>query len=1440
MFDRDVFGGRETDGKEDFIMDELMSGPKSPTMLEQLPEKYNESPECTDDDHCSFYTYSVLELINEAPGTPLNEWSCGGTRYPERCKKECCDQQDEYCRIGGFAGFGGADSMQSYIRCMRERGCTDGFFSCDRNNGYDKTLNYDVPPNSQNNDLCGQYKQGIECAEECCKTQETYCKNNTNSLRVFFDCMAERGCDHHAKLLVHEDGPVQSKGCTMPKDFANEFDVPCFGEKCDFPCLTEKQGKTGCAKECCKLQHSYCRKNTAVGGMASYFKCMRMRGCGPVMSCSVTGGKTDWFSNDNFDFSYLVTPGDGNTHCGTHFQGSNACRDSCCQAQHIYCGDSNDHLRGYFQCMQDRSCLPYGKEKVHGSTWDQSKGCALPRKKNGGPLANPFDVPCGLDGKCDFKCVEHPFQGQQGCAKSCCLAQHTYCRGNNAINGMEGYFKCMKSRGCGPEMSCNTDGSKEGFASSDNYDFTYNVDPNDDNDKCQREKQGGEKCYSHCCWEQYTYCADSNDHLRGFFTCMSQRNCTEYAKEKVHGSTWDQTKGCTLPKKKNGADLANPFDVPCSIDGKTCEYKCIESWYQGKEGCQQKCCLAQHKHCRENNAINGMEGYFQCMRTRGCESVMSCSADGSKTDFFEKDSYDFTYNINPNDDNDQCGSHRQGKARCRNACCQEQHTYCADANFNLRGYFQCMMDRRCTDYAKIKVHGGQDQNVGCTLPKMKNGKDWSNPFDVPCGLDGTCSYKCEESWYQGKMGCANKCCKTQHDYCRANNAINGMEGYFKCMVARGCNTSISCNIDGSKNGFSSADAFDFTYNVTPNDNADKCGSERQHGGLCQPQCCEAQFKHCKDSNTKLRGFFQCMTERNCFDVAKVKIHGSTDQSKGCSIHYSHWKKPFDVPCGLDGKCDYQCDSTWQGSGGCADKCCAEQEDYCRNGIFANATMEGYFVCMRSRGCERVMSCEYDDSTNYDINPADASDHCGTYKQGTERCRPQCCDKQNSHCQKVGALHLYHECMRDRGCLGESKIIISGNAQQTAKCDWAKNFSVNPNSSHTYKCNGTYQGGSGCKKDCCSRQADFCGCGVNDAGCMDHRGCSLDAGKTASWGFLQGGTTWPAKCKKTDDSCVVGGDCANHDLVTGKGSQCCRGKCKVKKRDWIGAYYCPHEVVNEWGGGGGIGDPCTLGTDCADHGVGTIKGTACCGGKCAQKVQDYVGAWYCPSDVLYKYGGNDIGGPCALGTHCKGHGVGTAAGTACCDEECTEKTRDYIGAYYCPSEVKYKYGGNPLNGACELGVHCANHGFGTAAGTACCRKDNGKDCPLGSPDCSCQQKTKDWIGAYYCPGTAVNHPTTEECKGWKCNDFEVGTVCKDTYRCEQCALTSERRWVTMSNLYTGGSCSPETTDCADWTCDNHEPGTICTKEGGPFRCDQCVFTGKRRWVTVSNGYTGAEC
>ena len=30
------------------------------------------------------------------------------------------------------------------------------------------------------------------------------------------------------------------------------------------------------------------------------------------------------------------------------------------------------------------------------------------------------------------------------------------------------------------------------------------------------------------------------------------------------------------------------------------EYKCIDSWFQGKQGCQKECCRGQHEHCRAN------------------------------------------------------------------------------------------------------------------------------------------------------------------------------------------------------------------------------------------------------------------------------------------------------------------------------------------------------------------------------------------------------------------------------------------------------------------------------------------------------------------------------------------------------------------------------------------------------------------------------------------------------------------------------------------------------------------------------------------------------------------------------------------------------------------------------------------------------------------------
>ena len=50
--------------------------------------------------------------------------------------------------------------------------------------------------------------------------------------------------------------------------------------------------------------------------------------------------------------------------------------------------------------------------------------------------------------------------------------------------------------------------------------------------------------------------------------------------------------------------------------------------------------------------------------------------------------------------------------------------------------------------------------------------------------------------------------------------------------------------------------------------------------------------------------------------------------------------------------------------------------------------------------------------------------------------------------------------------------------------------------------------------------------------------------------------WP---RRPDEPCVLGTDCKNYNILTGAGTQCCKGKCQDKIQDWAGAYYCPHEV-----------------------------------------------------------------------------------------------------------------------------------------------------------------------------------------------------------------------------------------------------------------------------------------
>ena len=153
-------------------------------------------------------------------------------------------------------------------------------------------------------------------------------------------------------------------------------------------------------------------------------------------------------------------------------------------------------------------------------------------------------------------------------------------------------------------------------------------------------------------------------------------------------------------------------------------------------------------------------------------------------------------------------------------------------------------------------------------------------------------------------------------------------------------------------------------------------------------------------------------------------------------------------------------------------------------------------------------------------------------------------------------------MKQRGC-GDPKFLScnADGSKKTVDSKGVSSFLYKPSSKKlnydvTPKknvCGSASQGGQACQLECAKVQAKFCGCGANSAGCLADRGADIDGPA-----FQQSGTWWPKKCAKTGESCKAGPECADHDLVTGKGTQCCKGTCKQKKADWIGAYYCPDE------------------------------------------------------------------------------------------------------------------------------------------------------------------------------------------------------------------------------------------------------------------------------------------
>ena len=221
--------------------------------------------------------------------------------------------------------------------------------------------------------------------------------------------------------------------------------------------------------------------------------------------------------------------------------------------------------------------------------------------------------------------------------------------------------------------------------------------------------------------------------------------------------------------------------------------------------------------------------------------------------------------------------------------------------------------------------------------------------------------------------------------------------------------------------------------------------------------------------------------------------------------------------------------------------------------------------------------------------------------------------------------------------------IRGCTEPSCEYDWGTNYDINVNDSNDL-CGTAKQGGARCKEQCCKKQAEFCGCGVNDKNCMAERGCSTTG--TESWGFFQenqksssfkdafkgvlgpvfdeilskfpdppNGHTWSSKCYPLGKVCTTGAQCANHELTITPGTQCCEGTCQNKKPDYIGTFWCPHEAKDkfDWFDKKKMGHACTFDGDCRSgmcRPGRKFKPTECFWGCCTKSGMDAGWSYDC--------------------------------------------------------------------------------------------------------------------------------------------------------------------------------------------------------------------------------------
>ena len=163
------------------------------------------------------------------------------------------------------------------VMACNEDGSRSGYYSAS-----EKSINYGVPEGDSTKH-CGTYFQGGSlCEPECCSKQHTFCSDNEAEVRGYLTCMENRGCYKQAKIIMtgNENQEKNSSSfCKFESEYGMKFGVPCVFE-CDFPCRDQKQGGTACGDDCCKNQHEFCHNDVGTFHKASYFKCMRLRGCG--------------------------------------------------------------------------------------------------------------------------------------------------------------------------------------------------------------------------------------------------------------------------------------------------------------------------------------------------------------------------------------------------------------------------------------------------------------------------------------------------------------------------------------------------------------------------------------------------------------------------------------------------------------------------------------------------------------------------------------------------------------------------------------------------------------------------------------------------------------------------------------------------------------------------------------------------------------------------------------------------------------------------------------------------------------------------------------------------------------------------------------------------------------------------------------------------------